>query len=318
MVREQVSDNPVYVIHPEGDDQGRTRTLHRNLLLLVNELPMEISQPTAEPTSTSKQRQTTARARVKGSRNQTENVETSDSDDDLGSGYWLRIPPAWTESGPTVVPDQRPVISQGQKKVVTQVSPKPNLAQTLRGRDESVQRAPIMGTQYSFENLPDLAGVQDEGQPEGESQAGPKIGPTLQVDDVGMEEGNQDEWQLRDEVGTAQDDELERSDSPACVKLPQSESESPQQGCGEEPITDHVSGSATPLRRSTRQRRPGQMLTYSSLGHPTYQLCPTINTVSAYIVPSADLCYLQPYSPPFQSLSFQFPHPLILYPVHSY
>ncbi len=35
VVREQVSDTPVYVIHPEGDDWGRTRTLHRNLLLLV-------------------------------------------------------------------------------------------------------------------------------------------------------------------------------------------------------------------------------------------------------------------------------------------
>lgn len=41
VVRDQVSDNQVYVIHPEGNGQGRTRTLHRNLLLLVNDLPVD-------------------------------------------------------------------------------------------------------------------------------------------------------------------------------------------------------------------------------------------------------------------------------------
>ncbi len=41
VVKEQVSNNPVYVIYPENSDRGKTRTLHRNLLLLVNDLPVE-------------------------------------------------------------------------------------------------------------------------------------------------------------------------------------------------------------------------------------------------------------------------------------
>lgn len=34
VVKEQISDNPVYVIHPEEDPNTRSRTIHRNLLLL--------------------------------------------------------------------------------------------------------------------------------------------------------------------------------------------------------------------------------------------------------------------------------------------
>ncbi|KAL1278267.1 hypothetical protein QQF64_024940 [Cirrhinus molitorella] len=36
VVKEQVSDNPVYVVSPEYGNKKGTRTLHRNLLLLVN------------------------------------------------------------------------------------------------------------------------------------------------------------------------------------------------------------------------------------------------------------------------------------------
>lgn len=41
IVKEQVSDNPVVVIHSEGEPNARHRTLHRNVLLLVNDLPIE-------------------------------------------------------------------------------------------------------------------------------------------------------------------------------------------------------------------------------------------------------------------------------------
>lgn len=44
VVEGQVSDNPVYVVHPEGDDKGRLRTLHRYFLLLINELPVQFLQ----------------------------------------------------------------------------------------------------------------------------------------------------------------------------------------------------------------------------------------------------------------------------------
>lgn len=88
------------------------------------------------------------------------------------------------------------------------------------------------------------------------------------------------------------------SDGSAALNVPQSDVEpgSPQRECSEEQITDSQSNSPIPLRRSTRQSRPGQMLTYSSLGHPTYQARPTVNTVDTYLVPSTNLWHPQSYS----------------------
>lgn len=95
------------------------------------------------------------------------------------------------------------------------------------------------------------------------------------VDDV-LEEESQVEWQLRGEVETLQTEHLD------------AKPESNQHRCYEEQITDPQSSSPTLLRRSARHIRPGQMLTYSSRGHPTFQSRPTVNTVDS-------LCLLLTY-----------------------
>lgn len=57
VVKEQISDNQVYVIHPEGDPNTRNRTIHRNLLLLVNDLPVENPVQPADLVVTPRHRQ---------------------------------------------------------------------------------------------------------------------------------------------------------------------------------------------------------------------------------------------------------------------
>lgn len=115
VVKEQVVDNPVYVIHPEGNRQGGTRTLHRYLLLLVKDLPVECPQQPATPTLISKQQHEKARVRVQKSGDQEEDAETSASAEDSGGGYWLRKPRARSELGITAALEERATSPDGRK-----------------------------------------------------------------------------------------------------------------------------------------------------------------------------------------------------------
>jgi len=100
-VRKQLADSPVYIVCPEAGDKGKTRTLHRNLLLLVNDLPVEMT-PSPGKIQKHKQRRDQQTDTRRG-RNESDN---SDSDDDCASGYWLRIPAARTEERPLIPHEQ--------------------------------------------------------------------------------------------------------------------------------------------------------------------------------------------------------------------
>ena len=276
VVKEQVSDNPVYVIHLEGGDKAKTRTLHRNLLLLVNDLPVEFPPQSAKPTSKPSRKQGNTQRRGQDVRDRTPGSETSDSDDESVGGYWLRIPASQAGSRPAPVLE-RPTMFPRQQipEQETQTLPEVNF-------------------------VPPGAETQTESQGEGEYPP------------------NQGERHV-DEPDTSHQEELEVDNRLADPDVSQCEEERdlPQQECLEEQLQSSQPSSPVQLRRSTRTRRPGKMLTYSSLGYPTYQSCPTVNAVDTYLIPHTHLCYPQSYLTPFQCAPLiHYPHLPHTYPIY--
>lgn len=98
VVKEQISDNPVYVIHPEGDPNARNRTIHRNFLLLVNDLPVESPVQSADTVLTPRQRQKQPQQRASSA--DSDGIPDTD-DDEWTGGYWLRTPVVRMENGQT-------------------------------------------------------------------------------------------------------------------------------------------------------------------------------------------------------------------------
>lgn len=90
VVKEQISDNLVNVIHPEGDPNARNRTIHRNLLLLVNDLPVEGPAQSADTIVTPSQRQKQPQQRARSADN--DGMPDTDEEDEWTGGYWLRTP----------------------------------------------------------------------------------------------------------------------------------------------------------------------------------------------------------------------------------
>lgn len=98
----------MYVVCPETGDKQKTTTMHRNLLLLVNVLPVELILSHVRPLPERKTRHRQRQERVADTQKQTDVSDNSenDSDNDCSSRYWLRIPAERTEKRPNTYHEQ--------------------------------------------------------------------------------------------------------------------------------------------------------------------------------------------------------------------
>lgn len=108
IVERQLAENPVYIVCPETGDKKKSRTLHRNLLLLVNDLPVDVtpSDTRSIPEKKTHNRQNQERMTDTQRRADTSDDSENDSDNDSGSGYWLRRPTERIEERPVTYQEQ--------------------------------------------------------------------------------------------------------------------------------------------------------------------------------------------------------------------
>ncbi|KAJ7992475.1 hypothetical protein DPEC_G00279070 [Dallia pectoralis] len=108
IVERQLAENPVYVVCPETGDKQKSRTLHRNLLLLVNDLPVDATPSDSRPIPEKKTQNRRNQERITDTQMQADASDYSedDSDDDSGSGYWLRRLTERTVKRPVIYQEQ--------------------------------------------------------------------------------------------------------------------------------------------------------------------------------------------------------------------
>lgn len=187
------------------------RTLHRNLLLQVNDLPVE---PPAENAPVKSQRRNKKSTKPVSTIEQTQNHETSESDEEEeGPRYWLRIPRE-TQRDENAVPYLLTCETQNHLEQI-----RAYLEETVRVEPASERESVIEEEQGQNESEP----CADEPQPHNEQE---------------LSQANEPEREIQETQPT--------------------------------------------LRRSTRDRRPGQMLTYTSLGQPTYQPCLIVSAIGTH------------------------------------
>lgn len=273
VVKEQISDNPVYVIHPEGEPKARNRTIHRNLLLLVNDLPVEGPAQSADMVVTPPQRQKQLQQRASSADNDG-TPDTGDEDEWTG-GYWLRTPVVRTENDQSGR-GRRTASEGGQRSVSKQFPPATVRVQTPKKltviHKEHSKALPRRGTEPMDANLPERDNTHSD-----ETNSPER-------DDNNSDQTNLPEVEHKQNIPVNErevdlgEDGSETNDQHDVVYLPQPE-EDEQNDHTEQVQMDRPSSPLLmtlpaedehgEVRRSARERRQRPIFTYESPGQPS-------------------------------------------------
>lgn len=124
---------------PELGGQKKTRTLHQNLLLLVNELLVRTQPHSIKPVSQDQHQSQSKRQRVTKTSGPLQDRNTTDSENDQSTGdYWIRIP-VWERD----IHLEQPTPSQGPFNLDAHSTGVPRREEQI-GQEETTEAGPAI------------------------------------------------------------------------------------------------------------------------------------------------------------------------------
>ncbi|XP_051793415.1 uncharacterized protein b3gat1b isoform X1 [Acanthochromis polyacanthus] len=284
VVKEQIGDNPVYKVVSERDG-SKSRVLHRNLLHLVTDLPIDPLEDGKGSKPSAKKRK---RAQTANREPELQLNSEMGSDDDDGSSYYVLRYNLRNRDGQNVTTNE-PTCSPLRNSVPTELNQTADVSPPVRERQLMYKGEMSTGTVREPEESE--LGQQDEHQ------------------DIELNTESEEEVQSR-----AEESDVARSS-------PRSESETEQSHQEKRAVvprqTHNTEGQM--VRRSARERRPATQFTYNMFGQPSFQTRPSVRSVEVTEIPNMTFWGVQPYPMTPYSIPVSYylpsaylPHPYVM------